>query len=343
MSAPISIDSRQFRRALGAFATGVTVITTVDANGKDVGLTANSFNSVSLDPPMILWSLDKKSSNFNAFMGSEYFAVHVLSAEQDHISNQFAKSGVDRFAGMDFQRGVGSTPLLEGCSAWFVCRMAHRYEGGDHFIIVGEVLSYKNFEKPPLVFHSGKYGMLLSRELEKFGADKVVGIDWLGFLLRRAYDQLLTPLRKTMSQYGINDVHYHVISILAMGDRRSKEELLHLVRLTGLSVRESDLEELVHKDFLCQKGQSGAPVVSLTQEGRRLAIELVANGMSLESDALKGFNENQIKLLKTLILQLTENTSSNVPVEWRKENYWHKNNILGGRGNIESAMRERKE
>jgi 3-hydroxy-9,10-secoandrosta-1,3,5(10)-triene-9,17-dione monooxygenase reductase component len=100
MSNTTTIDSKQFRKALGSFTTGVTVVTTRGVNGEDVGLTANSFNSVSLDPPMVLWSLDRKSSIAAAFMAAEHFAVHILASDQEQVSNQFAKRGVDRFAGL---------------------------------------------------------------------------------------------------------------------------------------------------------------------------------------------------------------------------------------------------
>ena len=100
--------------------------------GRDVGLTANSFNSVSLEPPMVLWSLDKKSSNAAAFMAAEHFAVHILASDQEHVSNRFAKRGIDRFAGLAVERGHGDVPLLAGCSARFECRTAYRHEGGDH-------------------------------------------------------------------------------------------------------------------------------------------------------------------------------------------------------------------
>src|SRR5690348_851615 len=113
--------SRQFRDALGAFATGVTIVTTRGARGEDVGLTANSFNSVSLDPPMVLWSLARKAKSLDAFLENPHFAVHVLAADQDELSRRFATQGIDKFAGLHLGRGSGEVPLLEGCSARFEC------------------------------------------------------------------------------------------------------------------------------------------------------------------------------------------------------------------------------
>src|SRR5690349_8907608 len=104
--------TRQFRDALGAFATGVTIVTTRDAGGRDIGLTANSFSSVSLDPPLVLWSLSKSSNSLAAFRATTHFAVHVLASDQDHLSTLFASRGADKFAALNVERGEGNTPLL---------------------------------------------------------------------------------------------------------------------------------------------------------------------------------------------------------------------------------------
>ncbi len=157
------VDKKQFRQALGAFTTGVTVVTTRGVDGKDYGLTANSFNSVSMDPPMVLWSLSKTSSNNAAFTAADHFAVHILAAEQEAISNQFAKSGADKFAGLPLESGQGEVPLLGGCSARFECKVTHQYDGGDHIIFVGEVLHFDHFAKAPLIFHAGSYGTVLKK------------------------------------------------------------------------------------------------------------------------------------------------------------------------------------
>ncbi len=151
-------DALAFRTALGSFVTGVTIVTTRDAGGHDIGLTANSFNSVSLDPPMILWSLALTSSNLAAFRQATWWAVHVLSSSQETLSGRFASKGADKFAGVTVMRGPGDIPLLEDCAARFVCRTAFEYEGGDHAIFVGEVLSFDRAGHAPLVYHQGRYG-----------------------------------------------------------------------------------------------------------------------------------------------------------------------------------------
>jgi flavin reductase (DIM6/NTAB) family NADH-FMN oxidoreductase RutF len=150
-------DSRDYRKALGQFATGVTVVTTRTADGRWIGLTVNSFSSVSLDPPLVLWSLARKAVSFADFSTATHFAVNVLGAGQHHLSRQFSTPLSDRFAGVDCSEGPAGCPLLEGAIAYFVCRTVQRYDGGDHVIFVGEVAEYKSFDGEPLVFHSGRY------------------------------------------------------------------------------------------------------------------------------------------------------------------------------------------
>jgi 3-hydroxy-9,10-secoandrosta-1,3,5(10)-triene-9,17-dione monooxygenase reductase component len=156
--APADSDARSFRSALGSFVTGVTIVTTRDPDDADVGLTANSFNSVSLEPPMVLWSLALNSTHLPAFRNATWWAVHILASSQETLSARFASKGADKFAGLTVARGPGDIPLLEGCAARFICRTAFEYEGGDHAIFVGEVLSFDRAGHPPLVYHQGRYG-----------------------------------------------------------------------------------------------------------------------------------------------------------------------------------------
>ena len=150
-------DRRDYRKALGQFATGVTVVTACAADGRQIGITVNSFSSVSLDPPLILWSLARQSPSFNDFCTATHFAVNVLEAKQHHLSRQFSTPMPDKFVGVECSEGRGKTPILNGTIAQFVCRKVRQYDGGDHIILVGEVEEYKYGEGEPLVFHSGRY------------------------------------------------------------------------------------------------------------------------------------------------------------------------------------------
>ncbi len=143
---------------MGRFATGVTVVTTMTPTGP-LGMTVNSFASVSLDPPLVLWSPARRSSRFPAFEAASHFAIHVLSAGQRRLAERFARSGGD-FAGFGVTPGHGAAPLLPGCAARFECRHAAGYDGGDHLIVMGEVLRFVENDAPPLLYHRGRYHAL---------------------------------------------------------------------------------------------------------------------------------------------------------------------------------------
>lgn len=154
-------DARTLRDALGCFATGVTVVTTLDEEGQPVGLTANSFTSVSLDPPLLLVCIAKSAGSLAAMEAAENFAVNVLHIGQQPTSNLFAKSGEDRFAGTPWSRGHNGSPLLSGALANFECRRHALHDGGDHVILIGEVVRAR-FEprRDPLLYFRGKYRRL---------------------------------------------------------------------------------------------------------------------------------------------------------------------------------------
>ena len=323
-----SIDSKQFRKALGSFTTGVTIVTTRGADGKDYGLTANSFNSVSMDPPMVLWSLGKKSSSLEAFAGADHFAVHILAADQETTSNRFAKSGTDKFDGIKPSRGHGEVPLLEGCSARFECRVAYKYDGGDHVIFVGEVINFDDFSRPPLIFHGGNYGLLLKKENDIAGGSSSFGDDWLGFLLGRAYYQLLMPVKQNLKDKGLRDIDYNILTVLSMGEGRTIAEVAQLVALAGYQVGEADIHELIgHGLVVLAEGEAQEAVVRFTAEGRHYAMELLAFGKSAEGDAERELDYREAQVLKLLLKRVIRSTARGIPDHWRKENFWRENNI----------------
>lgn len=150
-------DSIQFRRALSQFATGVTVITTRLADGTYRGLTASSFNSVSLDPPLVLWSLANKARSMPAFRHASHFIVNVLASHQLDLALRFSRDAGDRFAGLAYERSEAGLPILPGAAAWFECRSRSRYLEGDHVIFVGQVEHCRASPARPLGFHGGKF------------------------------------------------------------------------------------------------------------------------------------------------------------------------------------------
>ncbi len=155
---PPEFSTREFRDALGMFATGVTIVTARAADGHLVGLTASSFNSVSLTPPLVLWSLAYAAASMAALSAGSHYAINVLAADQQGLAERFAARGVDRWAGVAHTAGVAGAPLLDGAVAHFECFNRSRYEEGDHVIFVGEVERCSHRAgAAPLLYHGGRF------------------------------------------------------------------------------------------------------------------------------------------------------------------------------------------
>src|SRR3977135_272530 len=159
-----AIDPRDFRNALGTFYTGVAIITAVAADGRPYGLTCNSFASVSLNPPLVLWSLGMFSQGLSIFQNASHFAVNVLGASQQVLAKKFATSSEDKFAGVQWTAGLGNAPLLGDSVANFQCRAVDRYYGGDHVIFLGAVEAYAYNRQEPLLFARGAYGRFIGAD-----------------------------------------------------------------------------------------------------------------------------------------------------------------------------------
>jgi flavin reductase (DIM6/NTAB) family NADH-FMN oxidoreductase RutF len=158
LTQPTHFSARDFRDALGMFATGVTIVTARAADGQLVGLTANSFNSVSIQPPLVLWSLAHTASSMAVFSQVSHYAIHVLAVEQRSLAERFAQRGVDRFAGVSYQSGQFGAPILEGAAAVFECSNRSQYVEGDHTIFVGQVEHCsRSSQASPLVYHGGQF------------------------------------------------------------------------------------------------------------------------------------------------------------------------------------------
>ena len=145
----MNFDSKQLRQVLGAFPTGVTVVTTIDAAGQAYGVTANSFSSVSLDPPLVLWSQSNQSSSHAAFSGSERFVINIMADDQVQVANQFAKSGIDKFKDIATCAGLGGVPVIDGTAANLECLKVAAYPGGDHTIFIGLIERFQHVGHRP--------------------------------------------------------------------------------------------------------------------------------------------------------------------------------------------------
>lgn len=154
------MDPKSFRSVLGTYATGVAVMTCTTRNGRVGAMTVNSFASLSLDPPLVLWSIDNACDQASAFGEASHYAVNILSADQQELSNTLSMPGEDKLSDIPHEKGVADTPLLHGCCARLECEIVDRVLGGDHIILIGRVSSATHCDKEPLIFHGGAYRSL---------------------------------------------------------------------------------------------------------------------------------------------------------------------------------------
>lgn len=318
-----NFDPLELRNALGTFTTGVTVITARGSHGNPVGVTANSFNSVSLDPPLVLWSLAKNSGSLPVFEETEYFAVHILSNEQQEISNRFAGRGEDKFKDLDVPNGLGNTPLLAGCCARMQCRTAYRYEGGDHVIFVGEVIDLVRSDATPLVFQAGKYA-LASRKVDETpllssqnDQNSAFSEDYLGYLLWRAYFQFHTMARKQEAIAAYSDLEFLILVTLFHSSERSGDDLSNAMSYDG-SVQDtgSAIDNLVTQGLVKSLGTSSRQKFSLTEDGRKKTLNILAAAKSTESEFLNKLGMWESVALKNLLKQFITETDPGLPHLW---------------------------
>jgi 3-hydroxy-9,10-secoandrosta-1,3,5(10)-triene-9,17-dione monooxygenase reductase component len=300
-------QKRAFRNALGSFATGVTIATTSDAEGRPIGVTASSFNSVSLDPPLVLWSLAKSSSSREAFCCSGHFAVHVLANSQEGLSNKFARSGDDKFKDVAWKSGVAGSPVLDTYASVFECRTRHQYEGGDHLILVGEVVSFDQRDEDPLLFHGGGYAEKRSRpdaaELQAF--DPEIGQhseNFLFYLVSRAYFQATKSTREWLAAKGSNMSEYLTLGALSYDAPAGYDDVRARLSHTGHIPNHENMSNL-RSDGLIAETKDG---FALTEAGRDLWIGTLAYGKSLEEDLADHFTPAELAECKRVLRKVIE-------------------------------------
>ena len=312
MTTTPALDAAEFRKALGAFATGVTIITTRAEDGSPLGLTVNSFNSVSLNPPLVLWSLAENSLSLPAFQAAKHWAVHVLAADQDQLSARFARRGADKFSGLELDAGVGGIPLLRGCSARFQCSTAFQYQGGDHVIFVGNVLAFDRSDEAPLVFHSGRYAHAAPRDPgeTKPGSAYLAGSfneDFLGYLLGRGHFQFFRQIRPHLAKEGLSDEEFYVLSTLTLKRIMTADELDAAMKgvlderstaaVRSLTSRGLAREAPVVAEALCAEYE-------LTDAGRACALRLISAAKAVESQLVEHLGAGESVALKSLLHRL---------------------------------------
>lgn len=314
-----AFDTYSFRAALGHFATGVTIITSMGHDGTPVGVTVNSFNSASLDPPLVLWSLNRSSGTLPVFSESGHFAVHILSAEQIDLSNRFARPSGDKFDGIEYGQGLGGTPLLAGCAARFECRTTYQYEGGDHIIFVGEVQRFDQAGGETLLFHKGKYA--LSDEQKKAdppreGLDPRGGFidDYLAYLLIDASRAFLSRFRDCVHEAGLDLVGWRTLANLTDQDGRKGSTMLQKGAAEDAASLLASHDQLEAAGLILRERAEGVVAmewpVYLTEQGRGRVIPVLAAAKSLEADALASLGSDaERQALKSALRKIAASMS----------------------------------
>jgi 3-hydroxy-9,10-secoandrosta-1,3,5(10)-triene-9,17-dione monooxygenase reductase component len=316
----IPFDPRDFRRALSMFGTGVTIVTARAEDGTPVGMTANSFNSVSLDPPMVLWSLAKSARSLAVFHAAEHWNVHILANDQDSLSNRFARAGEDKFTGLPLDASHTAAPLLPGCSARFQCRTVFRYEGGDHIIFVGEVIGFDRSERAPLLYVSGAYA-LATQLSDSIATEPAAALtaspfteELLGYLLGRAHYQFMWGFRRTLEAHGLSDYDFFVLSLLAVRAPLGADDIAAHTAYTGLPVSDALLASLCERDLLSV--DPATATYALSERGRDVTLHVLAAAQSVEAGLLERLGPQRAAALRNLLKHLIAASDPGLPPLW---------------------------
>ncbi|WP_137819125.1 p-hydroxyphenylacetate 3-hydroxylase reductase component [Pseudomonas sp. 2FG] len=299
-------DPRAFRRALGNFATGVTIVTAATPSGAKVGVTANSFNSVSLDPPLVLWSLDKRSNSCEVFEQASHFAVNILAADQIELSNQFARPKDDKFAGVTYELGDGGAPLLPDCSARFQCEKYQQLDGGDHWILIGKVLAFDDLGRSPLLYHQGAYSMVLPHSRMAKKSDCTTPSALQGRLSQNLYYLMTQAVRCYQADYqpkqlstGLRTSEARMLMVLESDANLGMAELQREVAMPMREIEQA-VEILKRKDLVVDS-QAG---YGLTREGIEQTEALWDIAREQQDKVFASFSEDQVDTFKMMLKAL---------------------------------------
>lgn len=308
-------DSRAFRRCLGQFTTGVTVITAQHAD-QTVGMSVNSFSALSLDPPLVLWSIRRESGSLPTFRAASHFAVNVLAANQVETSNLFASSKEDKFGQSRWSRGRFGSPLLEGTIASMECRLEQILDGGDHLILVGRVEHYARFVGDPLLFTQGRYAITQ----EHPGAEQQTPPQ---ALKRECPDDamdgsLLRLLHYTSNQMSSCFDAHRMIEGLTVAQfrfygwlRTQARSIDQVKQLAYLGSRDADdtVKNLTDRGHLIQE-DSG--LLKLTPAGRERADAIASRVAVFEAELLQGLSEEDLAITRRVLGALAQRTATSV-------------------------------
>lgn len=294
-----------FRRSLAEFATGVTVITT-SVDGQRSGLTSNSFASVSLDPPLVLWSIRRESKSFAAFAACTHFAVNILAEDQIALSQHFARSGPDKFADIDYFTGEGGAPLFADVAASFECVRSQAHDGGDHLVLVGEVLRYSRYDRQPLLFVKGRYAVSADHpDMRAFAGEEKAGAledgeeRVLSNLMIRAYSTIASRLERgrQTAGLGLTLMQARLLRAAATSPDRTLDELMPELFLDFNGSRNL-LESVVSLGLVAVDSRGR---VRLTAAGEARLHAIVAHAHANEEILFQGIADTDLATVRRVL------------------------------------------
>lgn len=310
-----------FRRSLSEFATGITVVT-ASVNGERFGLTSNSFASVSLKPPLVLWSIRRESTSFAAFANCSHFAVNILAEDQIGLSQRFARSGPEKFRDIECSAGAGDAPLFSGVAATFECINSQAYDGGDHIILVGEVLRYCRYDRQPLLFVKGRYAVSADHPSTRVfattgkahwledGQERV-----LSNLMIRAYSAIAGRLERgrQAAGLGLTLMQARLLRAVAASPDRTLDELMPEL-LLDFNASQNLLESMVSLGLIAVDGRGR---VSLTDQGEARLHAIVAHAHANEEIMFQGIAEQDLDTVRRVLNTMVSKNLGNTKAEAR--------------------------
>jgi len=296
-----ALDAGTLRRALGQFPTGVTIVTAVHRTQR-YGMTANSFSSVSLDPPLVQWSVAKSSPSHDAFIAADAFAVHFLGAGHRELALRFGSSNSGKFTGVSHTEGITGAPLLTDLAPIFECRTWARYPGGDHTILVGEIVRLITRAHDPLLFHSGELRAMPALPTQRPPAPVETGFvpNYLAYLLARASFVVSNEFHATLKDWNLSVPEWRVLSCLSDVDGLSVGELAAMAlmkqpRLTKVLDRMEADDLIERRDTASDRRRTP---IHLTAKGRTTVKPVVRAARAHEAALLKHFTEEERAVIK---------------------------------------------
>jgi flavin reductase (DIM6/NTAB) family NADH-FMN oxidoreductase RutF/DNA-binding MarR family transcriptional regulator len=288
-------ETSEFRQALGTFATGVAVITATTENGEPAGVTANSFTSVSLDPPLILWCLASASDSLKIFKDATHFAVNILASDQKNMSTHFAKRMENKFAKIPFVAGLGGAPLLDNCMTQLQCSSKEKYEVGDHWVFVGEVEKFESTSKEALLFHLGSYGISLPLPTDE---SSLIGSinkpetndDSLFSLLLQAIHAYQEKFESKQRQLFESNYEARIITILHKYNELDINDICQMIQMPKTDTS-TVLNALKDKGLVTYNTATQKHNVKMTEEGLEKAEELITFAKQHDRDVYALFGQ----------------------------------------------------